>query len=523
MATLLCSGFGQYHTNHPDKPAAKRQPYSGVTIQDIFNMAENPANVPKPKAQWCIPHNDTGPYGRDKAHLMTAKDVLWVLLWADIDGGKHSLEAIIAALVAIFGNVELCVYSSKSATPDNPKWRIVITLVVPVDGGTFEQCQSIFNDLLTEQGIEPDRKSESANQVFYLPNRGNYYKYFVNKDAPLLGVEFFTPHLERIEAERQAAQQTQQQRMEAFKQRKHESGERDDAYLHAAVLGKLNDAARRLAATGDGEKHKALLKEAALWGGLLHFGYFSEAEAVDVLVGTIAERCKSVANARKTAQEALKAGADKPISADEILSGRKEQRAKDDLTEKGPGKLPPQSKLALALHHKLPDLAFDDVREDWAEYRDNHWQYITKRAASKIINQAVSDAVGEVGYSSGYLSGVAGLVEMHKSSSEWNIRHGGIPFQNGVLRLTDRKLIPHKREHFLTWQIPIDYQPNASAPNFQAWLLECVGGQDDQVQLLRAFVHCILTGRADLQRYLELIGPGGTGKSTFIRVCELLI
>ncbi|SEH04318.1 phage/plasmid primase, P4 family [Candidatus Venteria ishoeyi] len=195
----------------------------------------------------------------------------------------------------------------------------------------------------------------------------------------------------------------------------------------------------------------------------------------------------------------------------------------DELIQQGEGKLPAQSKLSMALSKTLAHIAFDDIREDWAIYQDNHWQYITKRAALKMINIEVLKSVGSLGYSSGYLSGVSSMIEMLLSSSDWNAKQGGIPFQNGVLRLNDLRLIPHSPQHRLTWQIPIQYQPNAQAIGFIEWLTESVGGHQDQVQLLRAYMNCILTGRADLQRYLELIGPGGTGKGTFIRICELLV
>jgi putative DNA primase/helicase len=42
------------------------------------------------------------------------------------------------------------------------------------------------------------------------------------------------------------------------------------------------------------------------------------------------------------------------------------------------------------------------------------------------------------------------------------------------------------------------------------------------IQLLRAFMAALLRGPAKYQRFLHLIGPGGTGKSTFIRLLQSL-
>jgi putative DNA primase/helicase len=54
-------------------------------------------------------------------------------------------------------------------------------------------------------------------------------------------------------------------------------------------------------------------------------------------------------------------------------------------------------------------------------------------------------------------------------------------------------------------------------------MLEAMSGQEDRLQVLRAFLNTIITSRSDLQRYLECVGPAGTGKSTFIRLAEALI
>ena len=49
------------------------------------------------------------------------------------------------------------------------------------------------------------------------------------------------------------------------------------------------------------------------------------------------------------------------------------------------------------------------------------------------------------------------------------------------------------------------------------------GGDACLVELMRAYLLGIVTGRTDWQKYLELIGPGGTGKSTFTRLATSLV
>ncbi|MGK7955468.1 MAG: DUF5906 domain-containing protein, partial [Crocosphaera sp.] len=54
-------------------------------------------------------------------------------------------------------------------------------------------------------------------------------------------------------------------------------------------------------------------------------------------------------------------------------------------------------------------------------------------------------------------------------------------------------------------------------------LLEMMQGDESLVELIRAYLHGVVTGRADWQKFLELIGPGGTGKSTLIRLAIAVV
>ena len=73
------------------------------------------------------------------------------------------------------------------------------------------------------------------------------------------------------------------------------------------------------------------------------------------------------------------------------------------------------------------------------------------------------------------------------------------------------------------WCLPYEYKPKEDCQPIRQWLLEACGGKEDIVQLLRAFLAATVRRRSDLQRFIELIGPGGTGKSTYIRLAQALV
>lgn len=98
-------------------------------------------------------------------------------------------------------------------------------------------------------------------------------------------------------------------------------------------------------------------------------------------------------------------------------------------------------------------------------------------------------------------------------SSIWQSARGQVPFNNGVL---DTKTLQftegnHKNYYFQT-KLRFDYDTNAACPEILKWLTWAVGA--DKVVLIRAFCRAVLTGYTTGERFLHLIGPGGSGKST---------
>ena len=166
--TSMCSGFGQYHTNEPDpkKPNKKLTPYVGIDDEGICALVDNPQEVEKKSAQWMIPSTlMSRTFKEQEQHGQYA------YLWADIDQNATGLDAI----VGVMEDFDYEIYTSKSATEDNPKCRVLIRLFERVTGDVWLICQRILNDKLEAAGITPDRKSEGAAQLCYLPNRGQYY------------------------------------------------------------------------------------------------------------------------------------------------------------------------------------------------------------------------------------------------------------------------------------------------------------------------------------------------------------
>lgn len=126
-------------------------------------------------------------------------------------------------------------------------------------------------------------------------------------------------------------------------------------------------------------------------------------------------------------------------------------------------------------------------------------------------------------YSADYLGGVLKLLKVELAVKTWDEAPGLIPFRNAVLDLKTMKVKPHSSIYRLTWYLPYDYDSKATCEPIINWMREMTQGDETQVQLLRAYLAAIVRGRRDLQRYLELIGPGGSGKSTYLQLAMAIV
>lgn len=158
--SALCSGFGQYD----------KQP-STITWQQVLELIDSPQQIDKTQAQWLIPSTLLSRTFKEQEQRGE-----FHLLWADIDKEPPPLASMIDAMESITLASDLEIYSSRSATRDCPKWRAMVPLSKPLSGADWCLAQEVLNDKLEAAGITPDRASERAAQLCYLPNRGQLYQ-----------------------------------------------------------------------------------------------------------------------------------------------------------------------------------------------------------------------------------------------------------------------------------------------------------------------------------------------------------
>jgi putative DNA primase/helicase len=87
--------------------------------------------------------------------------------------------------------------------------------------------------------------------------------------------------------------------------------------------------------------------------------------------------------------------------------------------------------------------------------------------------------------------------------------------RNGMLNLTTGELLPHGPEWLSTVQFPVNWDPDAVAPVYEAWLEEVIPAQWEDIEEVAAQM---LDPSRTPAKALFAFGPSRSGKSTFLRL-----
>ncbi|EOC1352503.1 toprim domain-containing protein [Cronobacter dublinensis] len=104
-----------------------------------------------------------------------------------------------------------------------------------------------------------------------------------------------------------------------------------------------------------------------------------------------------------------------------------------------------------------------------------------------------------------------------------------IGFRNGVLDTQSGIFSPHHKSHWLRTLCDVDFTPpvegetlETHAPNFWRWLDRAASQNPQKRDVILAALFMVLANRYDWQLFLEVTGPGGSGKSILAEIATLL-
>jgi putative DNA primase/helicase len=165
----------------------------------------------------------------------------------------------------------------------------------------------------------------------------------------------------------------------------------------------------------------------------------------------------------------------------------------------------------------------------WHQWTGKCWS-LTDDGAETYIDDDIYQFMAANGWKIQTNASLANLLRHMKAKlmvKEWNPKHK-IAFQNGVLDIQTREFqLGHRREDFITVQIPYPYSPGADCRKWKRFLLEALKGDRKAFRLVQAlFLWALLPksdGKLDLEIGWDLYGLGGTGKGTVLETLKNLV
>lgn len=203
-----------------------------------------------------------------------------------------------------------------------------------------------------------------------------------------------------------------------------------------------------------------------------------------------------------------------------------EDQFTDDSPQRKKDELPPASKVAEDLAEIYRErLAWESEYQLWRQYSGKIkgvWSEVTPETVKGLIQSHLRVMPNTPGFSAGYVSSIEAILKSDLEVIQWDEQPGLIPLKDGVLDQATMKLLPHSPGYQFTWALPFAWKDSSvDCGPIEEFLLK-ISGSKAIAEVLLCYLAAIVTRRADLQRYLELIGGGGTGKSTYMSLAKAL-
>lgn len=182
-------------------------------------------------------------------------------------------------------------------------------------------------------------------------------------------------------------------------------------------------------------------------------------------------------------------------------------------------------------------------RETWMQWTGTHWTETGVSTIKSRLYLKLEDAVYLITSKKGTevkpwnpnISKIANLVDAISAVTflDQSVETGTwlgcdgegdlISCRNVLVNPLSRVTYGHTPSYFTTTSVPYEYDPAAECPQWIAFLSEVFGDDTESIQALQEWAGYVLSGRTNLQKGIQLVGPPRAGKGTVARILEKLI
>lgn len=178
------------------------------------------------------------------------------------------------------------------------------------------------------------------------------------------------------------------------------------------------------------------------------------------------------------------------------------------------------------LAHYDGDLAIHADSDTVHHYNGVVWNPLPDKEMQREMAQIYIDA--EVAYSQNAVKSAVETMKLSLPVMGVTARNL-IGFSNGVFDTRTGQFRQHSKTDWLLIASELPFSPPAEgetlashAPNFWKWLRRSVANHDRKTDRVLAALFMVLANRYDWQLFLEVTGPGGSGKSVMAEICTML-
>ena len=165
----------------------------------------------------------------------------------------------------------------------------------------------------------------------------------------------------------------------------------------------------------------------------------------------------------------------------------------------------------------------------WRWQASGVWQRVDDREIKQVAQGVLNSEEAQV--SKGLVDGVVDVTknDLFRPNAPFdqvgweqvNVANGTLEWRDG-----DWHLRQHRRDDYLTTQLPVPFDPAATCPRFERFLYEIFAGDVDAADkaacVIELFGYSLLT-TCRFERFALLVGGGANGKSVLLGVLEALL
>jgi P4 family phage/plasmid primase-like protien len=155
-------------------------------------------------------------------------------------------------------------------------------------------------------------------------------------------------------------------------------------------------------------------------------------------------------------------------------------------------------------------------------YQEGMWSMMTEKEEKRFIEMEVEKACRGTGTTSTQkLVGetrawIARNPDVHHGAINWD-SYDGIPTRSGLINLHNMTIEPMKPDHYSTYRIDCQYDPEADCPTWKQMLIDAFPDPLERDLLQEVLGAALMRNKPkNLMRALVLVGPSNSGKSNIL-------